>query len=364
MSKDVLFGVIAAAISPLAMTFGFILWGKSWKSSAYSLNLFKCTFAATIFMIIAFSIRWTISVTPYEQFMIILSSILGIVIGDNTWLLALQMIGAKRVIIIDTFKPLLAAVLGSWILNEPFTWTIGVGIVMSTIGIVLVSIEKNDDEPSEQKPSDTTSNNLPHQPTNDHSFQYYCIGYFLAFINVFLDAIGSVLTKQFGTELNTWEINFLRFGFASISMAAIAVCYYYYVKVYLNSPETRTASALNIEFTAVEIDEDKVRRSEESELKERQNDPNKTWYKFPHYSSMNPSDWNHVIIGICFVTFLCPALSNYALFQIPLGLCLTLTSLGPVYSIPLVYILSSEKTGKQGIVGAVMAVAGVAIMFV
>eukprot|EP01040_Poterioochromonas_malhamensis_P006149 gene6149-6616_t len=364
MSKDVLFGVIAAAISPLAMTFGFILWGKSWKSSAYSLNLFKCTFAATIFMIIAFSIRWTISVTPYEQFMIILSSILGIVIGDNTWLLALQMIGAKRVIIIDTFKPLLAAVLGSWILNEPFTWTIGLGIIMSTIGIVLVSIEKNDDESSEEKPS-VTSNNQPNRQTNDHSFQYYCIGYFLAFINVFLDAIGSVLTKQFGTELNTWEINFLRFGFASISMAAIAVSYYYYVQIYSSSPETRTKSALNIEFTAVEIDEegDEV-RGEEPESKEGHNNPNRTWYKFPHYSSMNPSDWNHVIVGICFVTFLCPALSNYALFQIPLGLCLTLTSLGPVYSIPLVYILSSEKTGTQGIVGAVMAVAGVAIMFV
>lgn len=117
MSKNVFFGVISAAITPLAMTFGFILWGKSWKSSAYALNLFKCTFAATIFMLIAFSIRWTIAVTPYEESMIILSSILVIVIGDNTWLLSLQMIGAKRVIIIDTFQQLWA--LGSFTSHLP-----------------------------------------------------------------------------------------------------------------------------------------------------------------------------------------------------------------------------------------------------
>jgi hypothetical protein len=88
------------------------------------------------------------------------------------------------------------------------------------------------------------------------------------------------------------------------------------------------------------------------------------WYEFPHHSQMSPYQWTSVSVGVLFVTFLCPAMSNYALFELPISLCLTLTSLGPVYSLPLVFILLGEKSGPQGIIGSILAVAGIAIMCV
>lgn len=354
MATNYLVGSLAAALAPLAMSFGFILWGKSWKSTAYALNLFKCTFAAMIFMFISFGIRQNIpKITVYDESMIVLSSILGIVIGDNTWLLALQMIGAKRVIIIDTFKPLLAALLGTWILHEPLTWNMMVGITISTIGIIAVSTEKSS-ESSENNEKDEKQEN-----EQQESFRFYFIGYVLAFINVFLDAIGSVLTKQFGFHLNTWEINFLRFGFASISMAFIAVAYYFFQKFLVLSSTSSLSS--DSEYKTLRLDD--TERAVPSKETTKADVSQQKWFLFPHHSVMTTEEWSHVIVGILFVTFLCPALSNYALFQIPLGLCLTLTSLGPVYAIPLVFLMSGERTGWQGMVGGLLAVAGVAIMY-
>ncbi len=407
---NIMSGSITAAISPLAMTFGFILWGEAWQSSAYALNQFKCTLAGVIFLFISLSIRSAIPVTASDQSMIILSSILGIVIGDNTWLLALQMIGAKRVIVIDTLKPFLAAVLGNWFLNEAFTMSMACGIIISSVGVLLVSLEKETDHESLPPGSDhdnrfTVDDSTSHDEqkrqvlnaaaTSDHptgSKKTLIIGYIFAAINVGLDAIGSVLTKQFGTELNTWEINFLRFGFAAISMSVIAAIFYIINHIILGKP---IYSTLNIvekgsysvisplgdsvhgsrthtpAFQPLEIEKGSevsstvsmVTSSDHPSDKPKRAKEDHIWYIFPHYSDMMREEWTKVIVGIMFVTFLCPALSNYALFQIPLGLCLTLTSLGPVYSIPLAFFIAGDKTGLQGVVGAFLAVVGVGIMF-
>ena len=44
--------------------------------------------------------------------MLCFSSLIGIVIGDWFWLKALKLIGARKVIIIDSIKPFLGAILG------------------------------------------------------------------------------------------------------------------------------------------------------------------------------------------------------------------------------------------------------------
>jgi len=65
------------------------------------------------------------------------------------------------------------------------------------------------------------------------------------------------------------------------------------------------------------------------------------------------------LFGVLLVTFICPSLSTFALFQLPLGLMLTLTSLGPLYSLPLVYFLRNEKVSLLACMAAIVAVVGV-----
>lgn len=66
--------------------------------------------------------------------------------------------------------------------------------------------------------------------------------------------------------------------------------------------------------------------------------------------------------GVAFVTFLHPALVNYAMFQIPLALLLTLDSIGPLYSLPLGWIIQNERPTFSACVGAALAVGGIVIL--
>ena len=83
---------------------------------------------------------------------------------------------------------------------------------------------------------------------------------------------------------------------------------------------------------------------------------------------MTKSAWAHVCLGVLFVTFVTPALSNYALFQIALALALTLGSVGPLYALPLTYIMQQrddQQTKKPTVLawlGATLAVAGIVVL--
>lgn len=83
------------------------------------------------------------------------------------------------------------------------------------------------------------------------------------------------------------------------------------------------------------------------------------WYAMPY---MPQENWNMVMLGTLFVTFLTPILYIYALFKISVGLCLTLSSLGPIYAVPLLYCMKGEETSVTTALGSLLAVVGVIIL--
>jgi drug/metabolite transporter (DMT)-like permease len=82
------------------------------------------------------------------------------------------------------------------------------------------------------------------------------------------------------------------------------------------------------------------------------------------FPGMTRMVWFKIIFGVVFVTFFCPALSNYALFQISLGIALTLSSIGPIYALPLTFLFKSEPLTLLTVLWTVVAVAGVVILVV
>ena len=68
--------------------------------------------------------------------------------------------------------------------------------------------------------------------------------------------------------------------------------------------------------------------------------------------------------GVLFVTFFTPALSNYALFQIALALALTLGSVGPLYALPLTYIMQhgQRRPSFRAFLGSALSVAGIVVL--
>jgi drug/metabolite transporter (DMT)-like permease len=197
-------GVAAATIAPFFMAVGFFIWDSQWKGSAFCLNLFKCSVASSMFLVIAVVAWWADSQprefssaeqTTTEVQWILLSSLLGIFLGDNLWLLALRKLGAEKTIVVDSFKPFLAAVFAWALLDEPLSWAVGAGVVVSSVGVYFVckaaaSAEKEASNDSSSRPSDKAKASAASEQS---------LGYVCAAGNVALDAYGSVLTKQFGT---------------------------------------------------------------------------------------------------------------------------------------------------------------------
>eukprot|EP00520_Triparma_pacifica_P018598 CAMPEP_0118642724 /NCGR_PEP_ID=MMETSP0785-20121206/5987_1 /TAXON_ID=91992 /ORGANISM="Bolidomonas pacifica, Strain CCMP 1866" /LENGTH=335 /DNA_ID=CAMNT_0006534293 /DNA_START=83 /DNA_END=1086 /DNA_ORIENTATION=+ len=320
-------GVITALISPLLMTFGFIIWDKHWSGSAYSLNLFKCTLASMGFVILSIITRPSSPFSPstfdYTTVgMLILSSFIGILIGDNTWLEALRLLGARRVIVVDTVKPVMASVMGSIFLDEHLNVWTWVGMFVTLVSVLMVSlegenneseIENEDGEDMELRDVEKVDIIVDATKKDDSSNlknKSMAWGYVLAAINVLLDAYGSVLTKQYGGGMTTWEINLVRFGSAAVMMMVISTC-----MIVKDGRKQKSSTP-----------------------------PSSPWYMMP---VMERITWYRISVGVLFVTFACPALKNYALFQIQLGLALTLGSTGPIYSLPLVSIMKKEKVSRM-----------------
>jgi drug/metabolite transporter (DMT)-like permease len=207
------------------------------------------------------------------------------------------------------------------------------------------------------------------------------IGYVMSLMNVVLDTYGSVLTKEYGIHLSVWEINFIRFGFAGavLLLVSIGMMITYGTLVHKdamtthrNDVSTTTAGHIttatcneNMETIppsshGVDVNDDttaatnpipvsapmspvvSLRTAETKEpMSDSMNIATTPWYTLPVSDpDMTKWVWLYVSIGVVLVTYIAPTLSNYALFEIPLALSLTLTSVGPLYALPLSYCTS------------------------
>jgi drug/metabolite transporter (DMT)-like permease len=396
-------GIAAALGAPFIMTIGFIIWEDHWKGSAFSLNLFKCCTASIGFLVLSLTIKGDDDdqLFPPEIFtleaigFLMLSSTIGIVIGDWTWLKGLKLLGARRVIMVDSLKPFLAALFGWLILGEDLRPAAVGGIGLTVAGVLLVGLETSTATPEEdvvkEKPTEnenipdenltapeasgtaeesggetpaemvegvevqidaslespTETSVTPSEPLKKHrTIQQIRLGYALSVLNVALDTYGSVLTKQYGEGMTVWDINLIRFGFAGLVMLVVSVIFHVRARI-LQSGKEKTEQNGSADNGTMDKGGSKDQRS--------------AWYALPT-NQMTRSAWAHVSAGVLLVTFLTPTLSNYALFEIAIALALTLGSVGPLYSLPLAYFLQKEVPTVRACAGAALAVAGIVVL--
>jgi drug/metabolite transporter (DMT)-like permease len=356
-------GVASALVAPSLMVVGFIIWDNHWTGSAFALNMYKCNLTAIGFAIVSLYIRYFHGGSfPSDVFTLqkvgalMLSSTIGILIGDWTWLEGMRLLGARKIIVMDSLKPFLAALLGQVFLGERLKVESFVGLFLTVVGVTFVGMEQDDhqsDDEALSEPPDVdeiaqeTDTLLPVQQrtakTTKRSDSYaqrrknriqsrgeLVYGAIMAALNVILHTFGALLTKKFGVGMTTFEINFIRFGFAGFIMAMLSGS--------LSLPQLgSTVSRYGVEGSS----------------------PESPWFQLPKAPR---SMWLRISIGVAFVSFLTPALTNYAMFQISLALLLTLESIGPLYSLPLAYVLQGDKPTIRASIGAVLAVVGIMIL--
>lgn len=369
-------GLAAGLTSPAVSVVGLVLWDANWTGSAFALNLYKCSLASIMFLV-------TVLALPSEAARVVarldvptaaalaVSSTLGIVIGDNTWLASMRILGARRVILVDSLKPFLAAGMAGTVLRERSSPLALLAMAVGIAGVVTVSLERVAPNAHSDRPA---------------SVDAQLLGYALAVVNVVFDVLGSVLTKRYGGGLGPWAIGLLRFGFAACAMwvmvagrALLALLGRLLCRE--GDRPVRPAHGMTELMPAVPEVEDTLAEGAPAapELKETAGDGAATGAvaeaapasspksaggselasRAPLMPALSARAWALVSCGVVLVTYLSVALGNVALFALPLSLCLTLSSLGPVYAIPLSYLIKREVVSWRAALGSMLAVIGV-----
>lgn len=145
-------------------------------------------------------------------------------------------------------------------------------------------------------------------------------------LNLALDTAGSVITRRYAVGYPYWQICMVRYGSAAI-MTALGLGA---IQVWSALAQPGTPS--------------------------------------PHWAALAPSQprkaWLTAAAGVLLATFLSPAFGMQALFLLPLGTWSALTSLGPIWAVPIVYAVRGERTSGRGLAGAALAVTGAASLAV
>jgi len=418
-------GVTAAAFTPLLGALGLFIWNKVWTGDAYALNLVKCSVGSLGFIFMGLCTRagaWLSGADDVAVFWLIVSSFVGIVIGDNLWLHSLSVLGARRVILIDILKPFIALTFAHLLLREGVGYATVLGMCVTLAGVLTVALEREggdspggdspggespgvelsdvkvddvDEDGSELLPtqsprsSEDLRDGLPGAPVRassaggdddvamddtapvvgtgavaekrrlrDSRIKW---GYVAAALNVAFDTWGTVLTKEHGVGLNTWEINIVRFGFAACALALGAV-FRRYLQPWIHLAMRRRRED-DPDFV---YDDDGDHPEASRNIQKR-----RRWHGVPpggnsvfRLPELTRSQWGQVMLGIMFTTFLAPGLGNFALFKVPsLAVFSTLMCVGPIYALPLGYLIKGEKVSARAVGGSVLAVVGVIPMF-
>jgi len=380
-TTDALAGVVAMFASPLLSTIGLTLWER-WAGSAVALNLVKCSFGTCLFLLVLASEAAANSTlvfpTASDAWWLTLSSVLGIVLGDVMWLSAFQILGLRAVVLLGTLQPLLAMLAGAALFGQPITSTpyTTLGVFTTCAGLALAALGKprtqGESEPDAlpthappgllgltrgatgpalaalgdstkvaegdtgalaliadvatsstplPEPSTQVLDGAPEDPQaaglarRRATRRRLLVGGAFAVGNVAFDVAGAVITRAHGVGLSTWTINAIRFGAASFITAVVM-------------QGARTFNS----------------------MRGGRRPPN--WATLPEQTRRA---WALILLGVCLVTFLAPALNAFGLFCMPLDAWTALGALGPVYAVPVLWVLRGEVTPPCGLAGAALA---------
>jgi drug/metabolite transporter (DMT)-like permease len=239
-----------------------------------------------------------------QWFWLGLSGIVGLGIGDTALFAAYVTIGPRRSVLIYSSAPIFASIGAYWMLAETFSLLsiLGIAVTLTGIAVVLLEREETAEEKSKEKPA--TKN-------------WKAWGVLFGLISAIGQGFGLVLSKKGmylgeSVAMNPVSVALIRMMLAGVF---IWVCALFAGK--LSDLHRALGDSAGIRCTAA-----------------------------------------GAVVG----PFLGMTLSMVAVAYIAAGIAQTLMSLMPVLIIPVVWVIYREKTNWRGILGAVVAIIGVAIL--
>jgi drug/metabolite transporter (DMT)-like permease len=266
------------------------------KIGSVQVNINRMIFAVFLVFLSIFILDSPIHLSHTQVLNLVLSAILGIVVGDTFLFKAFQQIGARISMLIMSLSPAISTILGYVFLQELLSlWAI-LGIIVTLSGIALVVLERTTPISSSSKITK--------------------IGLLCAFLGAFGQGAGVVLAKKAFAEgpIHGLVATLIRISAALIILLPAAIAarrYHNPIKVF---GQNRRILVL-------------------------------------------------ILIGSVFGTYLGITLSLIAIAYTKVGIASTLIATSPVVMLPIIRIVYKQELSGKAIIGACIAVSGVAMLF-
>ena len=136
-------GILSAFGAAASWTYACFIWrSQTQKYKTIDINLIKNIIAFIVF-IPAF-INLTSTTELKNIFILLVSGIIGIGLGDTFYLKSLQTIGTRKTLSVETLSPLMAAFSGEIFINEDLTIKSWVGVIIVSISLFIILKKGND----------------------------------------------------------------------------------------------------------------------------------------------------------------------------------------------------------------------------
>ena len=264
------------------------------KIGSLQLNINRMILASVFLISTILIMGYSFDLSRSQFINLIISGIIGLVIGDSFLFKSYQLIGARISMLLMALSPGMSTVLAFIFLYERIT-TLGViGIFITISGIMLVVLERN----------------------TGSKYQISGLGIFYGFIGALGQAAGLIFAK---------------FAFAEGHIVAFVATF------------VRIFSSIII-FLPIAL------------LLKR--------YKNPYtIFSKNKSAFGSTLLGTILGPYLGITFSLIAIEYTKVGIAATLMSTMPIIMLPMVKYIYKEKLSWRAIIGAVIAVLGIALIF-
>lgn len=273
------------------------------KMGSLTLNIIRLWFAFVFLMLYSWMTRGMplpLDASFDTWKWLILSGLIGLLIGDLFLFEAFTMIGARISMLIFSSVPPMSAILAYFILGDQMRFSQIIGMVVTITGIGTVILTRGN----------TSSKKV--------QFTHPLLGISLAFGGAFCQSLGYIIGKL---GMDAGEIRYDPFASTQIRIIAAIIGFTILVSIRKGWPKVAKA--------------------------------------FTYRKAMT-----HTLVGSVFGPFIGVSLSLLALNYTSPGVASTLTSITPILLIPVALFYNKEKLLIKEIMGAFIAIIGVGIMFI
>ena len=149
-------GILSAFGAAASWTYACFIWrSQTQKYKTIDINLIKNIIAFLVFTPAFINISSTTELK--NIFILLVSGLIGIGLGDTFYLKSLQTIGTRKTLSVETLSPLMAAFSGEIFINEDLTIKSWVGVIIVSISLFII-LKKGNDFKAETPPFSEKNN--------------------------------------------------------------------------------------------------------------------------------------------------------------------------------------------------------------